>query len=169
MGQKGLIRSKKDKILIETMARFFSLIGINKNAGKVWTTIFLMNEEYVTFSMIHKAIDLSTGSISSSLKELRKYDLIEKISYDRSKTAFYKVKLSLWKTATILIQTKFLTPLEEILKEVESIYYQTEKMKRKRKIEEILKILRLIYALVKSFLITAKFDGEELKRFSLKK
>lgn len=121
--------------------------------------------EFLTAAQLHQLLEYSTGTISMALKELRKYEMIEKVIPGPHKPPLYKARLQLRRTLMLLINHKLIIPIEKELSTIEKIYYITKEAEQKQKLEELLQVIRIVYAFLKDLIVGWEVGTKEIKKF----
>ena len=75
--------------LADSIGSFIEYWGFRKIDGRVWVLIYLSDEPIDAQALIHN-FDVSKGLISTSIKTLMEYQLIEEIEHGDNRSKFYR-------------------------------------------------------------------------------
>lgn len=160
--------SANDKLFLESLGNVAELWGFNKNIGIIWGLIYLQDRPITAFE-IQKILDKSSGSVSMTLQSLRKIGLISIIDNKDDKSIYYEAQLDLWQFIIRVLREREIMRLQKIIESLEIIYqkFNNEPIK-KQKLGAMINCLRIIYSILKNFVITGKINSEPLQEIKIK-
>ena len=92
IGTKMKDQSKSIEEYVEKLGMFFEGLGLPRMAGRIFAWLLICEPPDQTAAQIEKALDASSGSISTNLRMLTHFDMVEKIGVPGDRAAHYIVR-----------------------------------------------------------------------------
>jgi DNA-binding transcriptional regulator GbsR (MarR family) len=111
--------TSKDKLMSEEEVTFSEIIGdlveqwgFKRHLGRIWCLLFMRGTP-TSPSTIQEALELSAGSVSSSLTELQAWGVIKRIRLPGDRNFYFEPELNIWRSISNVLRAREIRILEQ--------------------------------------------------------
>lgn len=81
---------------VERVARWWEGVTGSRNAGKILGWLMICEPEYQSPLDLVEALSISTGSVSTHLRQLADLGFVEKVTFSGQRATYYHLKKDVW-------------------------------------------------------------------------
>lgn len=170
---------RSEMIASDAVGRLIEFWGFKRNMGRVWAVLYL-SDEPLTANDLRERLQLSSGAVSMTLKELSRWGVVRKVWIQGERRDYFTAEGNLWKMVSRVFRERELVEVQEAIASLESALValdargaggtaaerQRAEVQRER-IKKLLELARLGRRLLEALLSEARVDATALARFLL--
>lgn len=168
---------ESERVVSDAIGRLMVLWGFKRNMGRVWTLLYL-SDGPLTAKQLCGRLQLSTGAVSMTVSELRRWGVVRKMWVQGDRRDFFVAEANIWKMVSRVLRERERTEIvqaveafEEALSILDSqaahgLDSSRHRVQRER-IEKLMELARLGRAMLDALIKSARMDASWLTRFRL--
>lgn len=172
---------RSEMIASDAVGRLIEFWGFKRNMGRVWAVLYL-SDEPLTANDLRDRLQLSSGNVSMTLKELSRWGVVRKVWIQGARRDHFAAEGNLWKMVSRVFRERELVEVQEAIASLESALAALDargqgrgqgaadrrraEVQRER-IRTLLELARLGRRLLEALVSEARVDATALARFLL--
>lgn len=170
---------KSEMIASDAVGRLMEFWGFKRNMGRIWAVLYL-SDEPLTANDLRERLQLSSGAVSMTLKELSRWGVVRKVWIQGARRDFFTAEGNLWKMVSRVFRERELVEVQESIASLESALaaldahgpLSTPEDRRRaevqrERIKQLLELAKLGRRLLEVLVSEARVDATALARFLL--
>lgn len=166
-------------IASDAIGRIMEFWGFKRNMGRVWTVLYL-SERPLTAHDLRARLQLSSGAVSMTLKELSRWGTVRKVWIQGARRDHFTAEGDLWKMVSRVFRERELVEVGEVVDSLERALEALEQRpssddepSRRRtevqrdRIRQLLDLSKLGRTLLEGLVSDARLDARALARVLL--
>ncbi len=162
----------------DAVGALMELWGFRRQLGRIWTVLFL-SERPLPAPDLCERLQISTGLLSMSLAELRRWGVVRTVSVRGERKEHYEAETNVWKMVRRVLAERERRAVEEALQAFESALADVRDALtdvdpavkaaarfRLRRLAELVTLTRTALGILRVLLDSARVDLAPLKAFS---
>jgi DNA-binding transcriptional regulator GbsR (MarR family) len=97
--------SESERQIVETIGDFIKFWGFSKHHGRIWALLYI-SEVPLNSRDIQSHLEMSSGLVSMSIKELLHWDVLLKVSIPRDRKDYYRANADVWHMITKVMRER---------------------------------------------------------------
>src|SRR6187397_3520851 len=96
------------------VGRLIEFWGFKRNMGRVWAVLYL-SDEPLTANDLRARLQLSSGSVSTTLTELSRWGIVRKVWIQGARSDHFTAEGNLWKMISRVFRERELVEVQELI------------------------------------------------------
>lgn len=165
-------------VVSDAIGRLMEFWGFKRNMGRVWGVLYL-SDEPLTMRVLRERLQLSSGSVSTTLTELQRWGVVRKVWVQGSRAEHFSAENNLWKMVSRVLRERELVEIHEAIAALEEglrklaaqpIHGETDRRRaalQRERVGELLEVARLGRSLLDALVSTGRVDASGLAKLLL--
>jgi len=162
----------------DAVGALMELWGFRRQLGRIWTALFL-SERPLPAPDLCERLQISTGLLSMSLAELRRWEVVRTVSVPGDRKEHYEAETNVWKMVKGVLARRERRALEDALASFESALsdlraaladvdprVKAGARHRLQRLDQLVGLTRTALGILRVLLDSARVDVAPLKAFS---